>query len=39
MKFIDIESKDDKEMLTVILGGLGGFILTYMIFILAKLFV
>lgn len=38
MKFIDTKSKDDKEMLQVILGGLGGFILSYMFILLAKLF-
>ena len=39
MKFIDNESKDDKEMLQVIFGGLGGFALGYIFILLAKLFV
>lgn len=39
MKFIDNESKDDIEMLKVIFGGLGGFLLGYIFILLAKLFV
>lgn len=38
MKFIDNESKDDKEMLLTILSGLGGVILMYMFILICELF-